>query len=221
MVILGLTGSIAMGKSVAAEMFRRLRIPVHDADAAVHRLLVSDRATVSRIEWTFPDVAPGGEVDREVLARRVFGDADALKALEDILHPAVLADQYAFLARAALSGRKLAVLDVPLLFETGMDRRCDLVAVVWAPPVVQEARLRARSRMSRGRLAAIRKRQMREAEKKARADFLIPSGLGRRLTLRAVRQIALAASRIQGREWPWPDPRFANRRRSAILTPQA
>ena len=81
-------------------------------------------------------------MDREVLARRVFGDADALKALEDILHPAVLADQYAFLARAALAGQEgLAVLDVPLLFETGMDRRCDLVAVVWAPPVVQEARL--------------------------------------------------------------------------------
>ena len=215
MVILGLTGSIAMGKSVAAAMFGRLRIPVHDADAAVHRLLAEDRATIARIEWTFPDVTAGGRIDREVLARRVFGDSDALKALEDILHPAVLADQYAFLERAALAGKKVAVLDVPLLFETGMDRRCDLVAVVWAPAIVQEARLRARGRMSKGRLAAIRARQMREAEKKARADFLIPSGLGRRPTFRAVRQIAAAASRIPGRCWPWPDPRFEPGPRSA------
>ncbi len=220
MVILGLTGSIAMGKSVAAAMFRRLQIPVHDADAAVHRILASDHATISRIEWTFPDVTSEGRVDREVLARRVFGDADALKALEGILHPAVLADQYAFLARAALAGHRLTVLDVPLLFETGMDRRCDLVAVVWAPPVVQQARLRARSRMSRGRLAAIRARQMREAEKKTRADFLIPSGLGRRLTLRTVRQIAAAADEIGGRKWPWPDPRFVDRRQIVTMTQQ-
>lgn len=207
MVILGLTGSIGMGKTVAAGMFRRWGVPVHDADAAVHRLLGPGGGAVASVAAAFPGVASGDAVDRDELARRVFGDAVALRRLEALLHPAVWRDQRAFLWRLAGRGCRLAVLDVPLLFETGADIDCDAVAVVSAPRFVQEARVLSRPGMTRERLAAIRDQQMPDAEKRRRADFLIPSGLGRRETLRAVGSIIAVAETLCPGRWPWPDPR--------------
>ncbi|WP_316975980.1 dephospho-CoA kinase [Shumkonia mesophila] len=204
MVILGLTGSIGMGKTVAAGMFRRLGIPVHDADAAVHRLLGRRGGAVAAVAAAFPGVLREGAIDRRELGRRVFDDAAAIGRLEGVLHPAVRADQAAFLRRQARRGCKLAVLDVPLLFETGADGNCDAVAVVMAPPFVQEARVLARPGMTRQRLEAIRARQMADAEKRRRADFLIPSGLGRRETLRAIMRIAAQARTLRPCRWPWP-----------------
>ncbi len=205
MVILGLTGSIGMGKSVAAGMFRRLGVPVHDADAAVHRLLGRRGAAVATVAAAFPGVLRDGAIDRAELGRRVFADPAALRRLEGVLHPAVRRDQAAFLKRHARRGCKLAVLDVPLLFETGADADCDAVAVVSAPPFVQAARVLARPGMTRQRLAAIRAQQMADAEKRRRADFVIPSGLGRRVTLRAVARIVAQAPTLQPHRWPWPD----------------
>lgn len=205
MVILGLTGSIGMGKSVAAGMFRRLGVPVHDADAAVHRLLGWRGGVVAAVADAFPGVLRDGMIDRAELGRRVFDDPAALRRLEGVLHPAVRRDQAAFLGRQARRGCGLAVLDVPLLFETGADADCDAVAVVSAPPFVQAARVLARPGMTRQRLAAIRAQQMADAEKRRRADFLIPSGLGRRAALRAVTRIVARARALKPRRWPWPD----------------
>ncbi len=210
MIILGLTGSIGMGKTVAAGMFERLGVPVHDADAAVHRLLAEDRRTVAEIGRAFPGTVAAGTVDREALARQVFGKPDRLDRLEDILHPAVRRNQCRFLQRAAVRRVPIVALDVPLLFETGLDDWCDLVAVVWAPARVQEARVRARRGMTAERLAAIRARQMSDTEKKARADFLIPSGRGKRATLQAVERIVAFARTTRGWQWPWPDCTFAD-----------
>ncbi|MBE0533384.1 MAG: dephospho-CoA kinase [Rhodospirillales bacterium] len=204
MVILGLTGSIGMGKSVAAGMFRRLGAPVHDADAAVHRLLGRRGGAVAAVAAAFPGVLREGMIDRVALGRRVFDDPAALRRLEDVLHPAVRRDQAAFLKRQARRGCKLAVLDVPLLFETGADADCDAVAVVSAPPFVQAARVLARSGMTRQRLAAVRAHQMADGEKRRRADFIIPSGLGRRETLRAITHIVAEARTLRPRHWPWP-----------------
>ncbi len=205
MVILGLTGSIGMGKTVAAGMFRRLGIPVHDADAAVHRLLGQRGGAVAAVAAAFPGVLREGAIDRAELGRRVFDDPAALERLEDVLHPAVRRDQAAFLRHQARRGCALAVLDVPLLFETGADTDCDAVAVVGAPHFVQEARVLARPGMTRQRLAAIRAQQMADAEKRRRADFLIPSGLGRRVTLRAVTRIVARAQTLKARRRPWRD----------------
>ena len=207
MVILGLTGSIGMGKTVTAGLFRSLGVPVHDADAAVHRLLGPGGAAVAAVAAAFPGVATQGGVDRRELGRRVYGDAAALRRLEALLHPAVRQDQRAFLRRAARRRCRLAVLDVPLLFETGADTGCDAVAVVSAPRFVQEARVLARPGMTRQRLAAIRFRQMADAEKRRLADFVIPTGLGRRETLRAVGRVVVAAAALRPGRWPWPADR--------------
>jgi len=211
MIVLGLTGSIGMGKTVAADMFRARGIPVHDADAAVHRLLAADRRTLAEVAGVFPEAVAGGAVDRAALARTVFGNPERLARLEAILHPAVRRSQCAFLRQSALRRRHLAVLDVPLLYETGMDAWCDLVAVVWAPKRIQEARVLARPGLTAGRLADIRARQMPDAEKKVRADFLIPSGQGKRATLRAVERIVAFAGETRGWQWPWPDCTFSSK----------
>ena len=206
MVILGLTGSIGMGKTVAAGLFRRLGVPVHDADAAVHRLLGPGGGAVAAVAQAFPGVAAEGRVDRRELGRRVFGDAAALRRLEALLHPAVRLDQRAFLQGAARRGCRLAVLDVPLLFETGADLDCDAVAVVSAPRFVQLARVLARPGMTRARLAAVEAQQMPDAGKRRLADFVIPSGLGRRETLRAVGRVVAAAETLRPGRWPWAAP---------------
>lgn len=205
MVILGLTGGIGMGKTVAAGMFRRFGLPVHDADAAVHRLMGPGGGAVAAVAEAFPGVLAEGSIDRALLGRRVFGDAAALRRLEALLHPAVRRDQRAFLARAARRGCRLAVLDVPLLFETGLDADCDAVAVVSAPRVVQAARVLARPGMTRARLDAILAEQMADADKRRLADFIIPSGLGRRQTWRAVGEVIAQAEALRPVCWPWSD----------------
>ena len=206
MVILGLTGSIGMGKSVAAEMFAREGAAVFDADATVHELIGAGGAAVGAVEAAFPECgldAPGGRaIDRAALARRVFGDAAGTARLEGILHPLVRAAEARFLRRAAARRARLAVLDVPLLLETGGEDRCDAVAVACAPPFVQARRVLARPGMTPARLAAVRARQMPDREKIRRADFIITSGLGRATTLRQVRRIVKMLAGRAGRKWP-------------------
>jgi dephospho-CoA kinase len=189
MMVLGLTGSITMGKSTAAAMFRRLGVPVYDADRAVHRLLAKGGAAVSAVADEFPGVVVEGEIDRRLLAARVFGDAAALRELEGILHPLVARERQKFLGRARRERQPLVVLDIPLLFETGGERDCDAVAVVSAPASLQYARLLRRPGMSPERIAGIMRRQMPDAEKRRRADFVIPTGLGKASTYATIRDI--------------------------------
>lgn len=202
MLVLGLTGSIGMGKSTAARMLVRLGVPVHDSDAAVHRLLARGGAAVAPIGEAFPGVVADGAVDRGALGARVFADPPALKRLEAILHPLVRRSQQAFLTRCARRRVPLAVLDIPLLFEAGNDRRVDAVAVVTAPRFVQRARVLARPGMTAGKFASILARQMPDAEKRRRADFTIPTGLGRAPTREALERLVHRLKSLRGRAWP-------------------
>jgi len=189
MKILGLTGSIGMGKSTAAAMLRRLGVPVHDADATVHRLLAPGGAAVAAIERAFPGVVRDGAVDRQELGRRVFGQPAELRRLEAILHPLVRRAETAFLKRHRRRHTRLVVLDIPLLFETGGERRCDAVAVVSCPAFLQAQRVLRRPGMNAGKLAAIRAQQMPDREKRRRADFVLPSGAGKAPVLRGLKRI--------------------------------
>jgi dephospho-CoA kinase len=204
--LLGLTGSIAMGKSTAAATFRALGVPVFDADAAVHRLLAPKGAAVAEVSAAFPACMRDGAIDRRALGRVAFADPAALAKLEAILHPRVRAAERRFLARCAAARRPLVVLDIPLLFETAGERLVDAVAVASAPPFVQAQRVLGRAGMTPERLAAIRARQMPDAEKRRKADFVIPTGLERR---HAVASIVALVDRLRGRPgraWPgrWP-----------------
>lgn len=194
MIVIGLTGGIGMGKSTAAAAFRRARIPVFDADAAVHALQAQGGAAVDAIERAFPGTTRGGAVDRAALRARAIPDPAALKQLERILHPLVRRQEQAFLARARRAGRVAAVLDIPLLLETGATRkgrgrRVDRIVVVSAPAAVQRARVRARRRMTDSQIAAIVGRQMPDAEKRRRADVVIQTGLSRHHALRRLRRL--------------------------------
>jgi dephospho-CoA kinase len=188
MKVLGLTGSVGMGKSTAAAMLRRMRLPVFDADRVVHRLLAPGGGAVAAVARAFPGVERQGGIDRGALGARVFGNRAELRRLEAILHPRVAAAERAFFGRARAERRRLVVMDVPLLFETGRERYCDVVAVVWAPRFLQRARVLARPGMTDARLAFIRTQQTSDREKYRRADVLIPSGLGRAVTWRRLRQ---------------------------------
>jgi dephospho-CoA kinase len=199
MIVLGLTGSIGMGKSTAAALFRRLGVPVHDADASVHRLLGPGGAAVERVEAAFPGTAGRNGIDRGALGRRVFGDGAALRRLEAILHPMVRADETRFLRRMTARRAKLVVLDIPLLFESGGAGHCDAVVVVSAPEFLQRARVLRRPGASAERLAAILAKQMPDAEKRRRADFVVLTGLGRRLTLRSLAEIVRVLKRRSDR----------------------
>ena len=193
MIVLGLTGSVGMGKSTAAAMLLRLGVPVHDADATVHRLTAPGGAAVAAVAKAFPDTRrKDGGIDRVALGRRVFADGKALERLELILHPLVRQSQQRFLAAARARREPLVVLDVPLLFEGGGAARCDKVLVVSAPPAVQRARVMARPGMTEARFRAILAKQMPDREKRRRADYVVPSGLGRALTYRKLRQIVRA-----------------------------
>lgn len=189
MIVLGLTGSIGMGKTHAARVLRRMGLPVFEADGAVHRLIGPGGRAVAAVDAAFPGVVRGGAVDHAALGERVFGDQRELARLEAILHPLVRAAQRRFLRQAALRGADMVVLDIPLLFETGADRLCDATILVTAPPFVQEARVLGRPGMTRARLAAIRARQMAESDKRRRADFIVPTGLSRGETLNRLRRI--------------------------------
>ncbi|CAA6604848.1 Dephospho-CoA kinase [Rhodospirillaceae bacterium LM-1] len=190
MFVLGLTGSIGMGKTTAANMFRRLGCPVHDADRTVHDLLAPGGAAVSAIARQFPGVLnEQGGIDRQKLGAVVFGDDDALRRLEAILHPMVRAAEERFLKRARARRQKLAVLDIPLLFETGGDKRCDAVAVVTAPLFMQRTRVLKRPGMTAEKFQNIRARQMPEHEKMRRARWVLKTGQGKLHTFRRIKNI--------------------------------
>ena len=192
MKVVGLTGGIGMGKSFVAGAFRREGVAVFDADAAVHRLQARGGAALPAISRAFPGVVAwdegGGVLDRAALRAIVLGDAAARRRLEAIVHPLVRAAQRRFVARARAAGRAMVVLDVPLLLETGGDAGVDSVVVVSAPADVQMARVRARRRMSDAQVSAMIALQMPDAQKRARADYVVRTGLSRFHAVRAVRR---------------------------------
>ena len=197
MFILGLTGSIGMGKTATAAMFADEGVPVHDADAVVHRLY--DGEATPLIEVAFPGTTSGGKVDRGKLGERVLGDKDAIARLEQIVHPLVTKARERFVADAERSGAKVAVLDVPLLFETGGDKRCDAVVVVSAPADVQRTRAFERPGMSEDKFSAILAKQRPDAEKRARADFVVDTSQGFDFARAQVREILKAVVTMQKR----------------------
>jgi len=176
MFVLGLTGSIGMGKSTTARLFAEAGVPVHDADAAVHRLYEGE--AVALIEDAFPGTSVAGRVDRERLAARVLDDPAGIRRLESLVHPLVRAAETRFIAAAAESGARVVVLDIPLLFETGGEARVDAIVVVSAPPDVQLARALERPGMTPAKLNAILQKQMPDSEKRARAHFVVDSSRG-------------------------------------------
>lgn len=215
MVILGLTGSIAMGKTTAAGLLRRLGVPVFEADREVHALLARGGAAVPMVAAEFPGLVTDGVVDRSALGQRVFADAQALADLEAILHPLVRRSEQRFLRAAALRRVPLVVLDIPLLLETGGERAVDAILVVSAPAFIQESRVFGRPGMTPERLQAVLGRQMADVEKRRRADFVVPTGLGRRETLRRLKGIVTLMRRQRGRNSPpspWPRERHARSR---------
>lgn len=176
MIVIGLTGSIGMGKTTTADLFRQAGLPVFDADATVHALY--DGPLAAKIEAAFPGTTVSGRVDRTKLAERLSGDATAFRRLEAIVHPVVRQAEADFLGQARSADTPAVVLDIPLLFETSRDRDVDKVVVVSAPADVQRARVLARPGMTAERYASLLARQMPDAEKRARADFVVPTGDG-------------------------------------------
>jgi dephospho-CoA kinase len=189
-IVLGLTGSIGMGKSTAAAMLRHLGVPLFDADAVVHRLIGRGGAAVRRVEEAFPGVQnEAGAIDRQRLAQRVFGHPEELRRLEVILHPMVRTAERRFVARARARGDKLIVLDVPLLYETRGTGRCDYVLVVSAPARLQRDRVMRRPGMTARRFGEIIGAQLPDSEKRRRADFVVPTALSKAATFRRLRAI--------------------------------
>ncbi len=187
--MVGLTGGMGMGKSTASAVFRRAGVAVFDADAAVHALQRRGGAAVAEVAARFPGCVRDGAVDRDLLRARVVGDAAALRDLEAILHPLVRREERRFLARARRARRGLAVLDVPLLLETGGQARVDLVVVVSAPAAVQRARIGRRRRMSEAQVDAVLARQMPDAAKRRKADVVVRTGLSRGHAARTLRRL--------------------------------
>lgn len=189
MIVLGLTGSIGMGKSTTAAMFAAQGVPVYDSDAAVHALYASGGAAVAPVEAAFPGVVVDGAIDRAALSARVVGDPEALQKLEAIVHPLVGAHRIGFFEQARASGADIVVLDIPLLYETGGEKAVDKVVVVSAPAQVQRERVLARPGMTPEKLDAILARQTPDAEKRARADVVIDTGQGLAAAERQVRDL--------------------------------
>jgi len=202
MIILGLTGSIGMGKTTAALMLRKMGLWICDSDALVHGLLDAGGGAVKTIGAEFPGVVQEGAVNRPVLGQAVFSNPTALKKLEAILHPMVLEAQGDFLKIAALNGVTMVVLDVPLLFEVGTDKRCDAVIVVSAPRFIQEQRVLSRPGMTVERLRATLARQLPDAEKRRRADFVVHSSLGKCHTYERLWEIVTRLRGRPGTKWP-------------------
>ena len=196
MFVIGLTGSIAMGKTTTARLFADEGVPVHDADAAVHKLYAGEAAGL--IEVAFPGSTRSGTVDRVQLGKQVTGDPTALRRLEEIVHPLVRNAERKFLRDAEIAGAPIVVLDVPLLFETGGDGRVDATVVVSAPAEMQRERVLERG-VSLERLEALLGRQMPDAEKRRRADFVVDSGQGVEHARAQVRQILAAVAKMSTR----------------------
>ncbi len=192
MIILGLTGSIGMGKSTAANMFRVMGVPVHDADATVHGLLANDGRVRAAIEARFVGVVQSGDIDRQALGAAVFGDTAARLDLESILHPRVRLASHKFLRRHQLLNTGLVVLDIPLLYETGGEARVDAVVVVSAPAFLQRRRVLARPGMDADKFAGILASQLPDREKRHRADFVVETGLGKAYTFSRLKRIVTA-----------------------------
>jgi len=197
MFVLGLTGSLGMGKSTTARFFAEEGVPVHDADAVVHRLY--DGEAAAAIEAAFPGTTTAGKVDREKLATRVLGDIAALRRLEEIVHPLVQEAERRLLAEAEARGEKVALLDIPLLFETGGEERVDAVVVVSAPADVQRSRALERPGMTVDKLDAILAKQMPDGEKRRRADFVVDTSRGFAAARAEVRAILNAVATMPKR----------------------
>jgi dephospho-CoA kinase len=187
MKVLGLTGSIGMGKSTTAKLFAEAGVPVYDADATVHK--VYEGEAVAAVESAFPGTTANGKVDRSLLSAKVVGHPDEIRRLEQIVHPMLRAHHQAFLDGAERSGAPVAVVDVPLLFETGGDKRVDAIVVVTTSPEVQRERILARGTMTEEALDAILARQMPDAEKRKRADFVVDTSHGLDPVRMAIRDI--------------------------------
>jgi dephospho-CoA kinase len=209
MIILGLTGSIGMGKSTAAALFRRLGVPVFDADACVHDLQKPDGIATRLIATAFPGTVSRGRLDRVKLRTAVFASPAALQKLETLMHPLVRQAQQDWLRVQSLQRRKLVVLDIPLLFEKGGWRGCDVTAVVTAPFHVQRARVLARPGMTQDAFARILATQLPDAFKCAHASFLIHSHRGKNITLREIRHIIGCAAQLSGHKYPFGRIGFA------------
>ena len=221
MIIIGLTGSIGMGKSKAASVLRRFGVAVSDADAIVHNLMAPGGAAVAPVEAAFPGVVRNGAIDRPALGQRVFGDPDALRRLEQIVHPLVARERDRFLRRAAMRRLRFVAFDVPLLYETGGYRRCDTVVLVSAPGFIQAARVLRRPGMTMERLAKIRAQQTPNDEKRRRAEFVVETGLGLRTSLCGLRRIVKLLKRRTPRHWPpAPQPRWKAQRNYARNRPR-
>ncbi|HLG47086.1 MAG TPA: dephospho-CoA kinase [Reyranella sp.] len=208
MVILGLTGSIGMGKSTAAKMLRQMGVPVYDADAAVHRLQAPGGIALPPIEAAFPGVVKAGVLDRQALGARVFGNKEALRRLEAIVHPLVAREQRRFIRRAAMNRAPLVVLDIPLLFEGLGERRVDGVLVVSAPAFLQRQRVMARPGMTAEKFTGILKQQVPDSQKRRKATVVIPTGLGLAPTRAALAKAVRELTKKPGRSWPsnpWRD----------------
>jgi dephospho-CoA kinase len=197
MIILGLTGSIGMGKSTTAKLFAEAGVPVYDADASVHRLYEGE--AVSAIEAAFPGTTADGKVDRTKLSARVVHDPLAMKRLEQIVHPMLGASRQKFLSEAEQSGAAVAVVDVPLLFETGGEKRVDAVVVVTTTPEVQRERILARDAMTPEKLDAILARQLPDAEKRKRAHFVVDTSHGLDPVRERIRDILDEAAKMPRR----------------------
>jgi dephospho-CoA kinase len=211
MIVVGLTGSIGMGKSTAARYLRRLGVPVYEADAEVHKLYAKGGAAVAPIAKAFPAAVRAGAVDRARLSEILREAPEKVTALEAIVHPLVRQVQRRFLATAAMRRRPVAVLDIPLLFETGGETRCDAVIVVSAPAYLQRQRVLRRPGMSEDKMALLLGRQMPDAEKRRRADFVVDTNRGYRDTLIALRRILRKLNREAGRRG---EKKLLRRRRS-------
>lgn len=202
MLLVGLTGSIGMGKSETAKMFAREGVPVYDADAAVHALYDVGGAAVAPVEAAFPGVVKDGRIDRSELGRRVLGDSEAMKRLERIIHPLVGLAQRDFLLKAEEEGASIVVLDIPLLFETGGERRVDVVVVCSACPAIQRQRVLARPGMTEAKLDAILAKQTPDAIKRSKAHFVIETDKGLAHAEEQVRAVLAALRGRAGNIWP-------------------
>ena len=196
MIVLGVTGSIAMGKSTVSTMLSRMNNPMHDADKTVHNLMKVNGKAYYKIAERFPRAIEANSVDRTRLGQEVFGNPEKLKELENILHPLVREARDNFIRQQYRYRSRLAILDVPLLYETGGDKHCHKVLVVSAPYFIQRQRVLARQGMTQTKFHDILKRQLPDYEKRKRADFIVPTGLGKAYTYKALKRLMRSLSEI-------------------------
>jgi dephospho-CoA kinase len=197
MIIIGLTGGIGMGKSTAAQILKTMGFPIYNADAEVHKLLKKDGKAVARVAKLFPETLHNYAIDRKMLGRAVFGKPRKLRRLEKILHPLVRQAEIAFVKNARKAKKRAVILEIPLLFETGGEKRCDITLCVTAPRVIQKSRVLSRLGMTEERFHAILKNQMPDAQKRKKADYIVPTGKGLAATEKHLHKILSGLSLIR------------------------